>query len=98
MRLLLVAFFRRCLFVFYRRIEVEGVERIPAGRGVVFAVNHPNGLVDPLFVLAFAQRPVSFLAKAPLFRYPFIGWIARKLDCVPVYRKQDQKTSDAAPS
>jgi 1-acyl-sn-glycerol-3-phosphate acyltransferase len=66
-----------------------GLERIPDG-AVIFAVNHPNGLVDPLFVLCFAPRRVSFLAKAPLFHYPFIGWFARKLEGIPVYRKQDQ--------
>jgi 1-acyl-sn-glycerol-3-phosphate acyltransferase len=45
--------------------------------------------VDPLFLLCFAPRPVSFLAKAPLFGYPFIGWIVRAFDAIPVYRKQD---------
>ena len=57
---------------------------------MIFAVNHPNGLVDPLFVLCFAPRRVSFLAKAPLFRYPLIGWFVRRLDSIPVYRKQDE--------
>jgi 1-acyl-sn-glycerol-3-phosphate acyltransferase len=58
----------------------------------MFAVNHPNGLVDPLFVLCFAPRRVSFLAKAPLFRYPLIGWITRMFDSIPVYRKEDGVT------
>ncbi|HJQ38565.1 MAG TPA: lysophospholipid acyltransferase family protein [Thermoanaerobaculia bacterium] len=88
-RRLFTAFFRFCLRVFYKRIELVGLERVPDGP-VIFAVNHPNGLVDPLFVLCFAPRPVSFLAKAPLFHYFFIGWIARALDGIPVYRKQDE--------
>lgn len=83
------AFFRLCMRVFFRRIEVVGVEHIPADGAVIFAVNHPNGLVDPLFLLCFAPRPVSFLAKAPLFGYPIIGWFARTFDSIPVYRKQD---------
>src|SRR6185503_2482612 len=49
----------------------------------------PNGLVDPLFVLCFAPRRVSFLAKAPLFHYPVIGWLVRVMEGIPVYRKQD---------
>ena len=56
---------------------------------MIFAVNHPNGLIDPLFLLCFAPRPVSFLAKAPLFRMPLIGWFARGIDSIPVYRTQD---------
>jgi len=90
MRAVLVSLFRFFLRVFYRRIEVVGMENIRADRPVVFAVNHPNGLVDPLFVLCFAPRPVSFLAKAPLFHYFFIGWFVRMFDSIPVFRKQDE--------
>jgi glycerol-3-phosphate O-acyltransferase/dihydroxyacetone phosphate acyltransferase len=84
----ITAFFRLCVRIFFRRIELLGLERVPDGP-VVFAVNHPNGLVDPLFLLCFAPRPVSFLAKAPLLRYPVLGWLARAFDTIPVYRKQD---------
>lgn len=90
MRTLLTFFFRLALRIFYRRIDIVGAERIPAGRGIIFAINHPNGLVDPLFVLCFAPRPVAFLAKAPLFGYPIIGWLVRRFDSIPVYRKQDR--------
>jgi glycerol-3-phosphate O-acyltransferase/dihydroxyacetone phosphate acyltransferase len=90
-RRLITAFFRLCVRIFFRRIELLGMDRVPDGP-VVFAVNHPNGLVDPLFLLCFAPRPVSFLAKAPLLRYPVIGWLARAFDTIPVYRKQDNTT------
>ena len=56
----------------------------------MFVLNHPNGLVDPCFLLCFAPRPVSFLAKSPLFRTPVIGFFVRALDSIPVYRKQDE--------
>jgi glycerol-3-phosphate O-acyltransferase/dihydroxyacetone phosphate acyltransferase len=88
-RRIVSAFLRLALKIFYRRIELVGLERVPDGEAVVFAVNHPNGLVDPLFLLCFAPRPVSFLAKAPLFRYPIIGWFVRAFEGIPVYRKQD---------
>lgn len=96
MRRLLVRFFRFCVGLFYRRVEVAGVENIPRDAAVIFAVNHPNGLVDPLFVLSYAPRDVSFLAKAPLFRYPLIGWFVRAINSIPVYRKQDNTTGSNA--
>lgn len=74
--------------IFFRRIEIVGWEKVPS-RPVIFAVNHPNGLIDPLFLLCFTPRPVSFLAKAPLFTMPVIGWFTRGLDSIPVYRTQD---------
>ncbi|HET7712198.1 MAG TPA: 1-acyl-sn-glycerol-3-phosphate acyltransferase, partial [Thermoanaerobaculia bacterium] len=70
----------------------EGLEHVPSDRPVIFAVNHPNGLVDPLFILSFAPRPVSFLAKAPLLTMPVIGYFVRTLESIPVYRKQDNTT------
>jgi glycerol-3-phosphate O-acyltransferase/dihydroxyacetone phosphate acyltransferase len=73
---------------FFRRIEIVGFEKVPRGP-VIFAANHPNGLIDPLFLLCFVPRPVSFLAKAPLFKMPLIGWFARGIDSIPVYRAQD---------
>ena len=89
MRSVVSAILRFALKIFFRRIELVGLERVPEGEAVVFAVNHPNGLVDPLFLLCFAPRPVSFLAKAPLFRMPVIGWFVKAFETIPVYRRQD---------
>jgi len=89
MRRVITALLRLLARIFFRRIEIVGIENIPAGAPVIFAVNHPNGLIDPLFLLCFAPRRVSLLAKAPLFTMPVIGAIVRALDTIPVYRKQD---------
>lgn len=89
MRRFVAALFRLFANIFFRRIEMLGLDNVPASGAVVFAVNHPNGLVDPLFLICFAPRVVSFLAKAPLFGYPVIGWFVRAFDSIPVYRKQD---------
>ncbi len=85
---LLLFICRLALRIFFRRLEIVGRERVPAGK-VMFALNHPNGLVDPLFILCYAGRPVSFLAKAPLFTLPVIGYFVRSFRCLPVYRQQD---------
>jgi 1-acyl-sn-glycerol-3-phosphate acyltransferase len=89
-RALLRRLFRLLLAFFFRRIELVGTDNVPLRGGLIFAVNHPNGLVDPLFLLACLPRPVSFLAKAPLFRWPVISFFVRQLDSIPVYRAQDQ--------
>ncbi|MEO6259850.1 MAG: lysophospholipid acyltransferase family protein [Thermoanaerobaculia bacterium] len=79
--------------VFFRRVEVVGEERIPLAAPIIFAANHPNGLIDPLVVLCFAPRTISFLAKAPLFRMPFVGWLVRAFGSIPVYRRQDREAT-----
>jgi glycerol-3-phosphate O-acyltransferase/dihydroxyacetone phosphate acyltransferase len=86
---LICSILRFALRVFFRKIEVAGVEHVPRDKPVIFVLNHPNGLVDPVFMLCLSGRKVSFLAKEPLFRMPVIGFLVRALDALPVYRKQD---------
>ena len=89
-RRVIVALVRLALRIYFQRIEVTGVEHVPLDTPVIFVLNHPNALVDPVFLLCLAPRDVSFLAKAPLFRMPVIGYLVKQLDSLPVYRHQDE--------
>lgn len=89
-RRVIVALVRLALRIYFQRIEVTGIEHVPLDTPVIFVLNHPNALVDPVFLLCLAPRDVSFLAKAPLFRMPFIGYLVKELDSLPVYRHQDE--------
>jgi len=89
-RRVIVALLRLALRIYFQRIEVTGLEHVPAETPVIFVLNHPNALVDPVFLLCLAPRRVSFLAKAPLFRMPVIGYLVKALDSLPVYRRQDE--------
>jgi 1-acyl-sn-glycerol-3-phosphate acyltransferase len=89
-RRVIVALLRFAFRVYFRRVEVDGLENVPAKSPVIFVLNHPNALVDPAFLLCLAPRRVSFLAKAPLFKMPVIGFLVRALDSLPVYRRQDE--------
>jgi glycerol-3-phosphate O-acyltransferase / dihydroxyacetone phosphate acyltransferase len=89
-RRIIVAVVRLALRIYFQRIEVTGVEHVPLDTPVIFVLNHPNALVDPVFLLCLAPRDVSFLAKAPLFRMPIIGYLVKQLDSLPVYRHQDE--------
>ncbi|RKH64310.1 lysophospholipid acyltransferase family protein, partial [Corallococcus llansteffanensis] len=75
------------LRLFYR-LKVNAPAEQPSGP-VLFVGNHPNGLIDPALVFILTRRQVTFLAKAPLFKLPVIGWLLKGLDALPVYRKQD---------
>ncbi|HYN85893.1 MAG TPA: lysophospholipid acyltransferase family protein [Pyrinomonadaceae bacterium] len=89
-RRLITSILRFALRIFFRRVEVAGLERVPRRGALMFVLNHPNGLIDPSFLLCFAPRPVSFLAKSTLFKMPVIGWLVRAMDAIPVYRRQDE--------
>lgn len=89
MRALLTALCRFLLRIFFRRIEVVGRERVPDEGPVLYVLNHPNGLLDPLFILCLSPRPVTFLAKAPLFDTFLVKHFVRAFECLPVYRASD---------
>lgn len=88
-RRIIVALVRFAMRIYFRRVEVVGVEHVPMKTPVIFVLNHPNALVDPAFLLGLAPRRVSFLAKAPLFRMPVLSYFVRAVEAIPVYRRQD---------
>jgi glycerol-3-phosphate O-acyltransferase/dihydroxyacetone phosphate acyltransferase len=89
LRTAVIALLRLTLRIFFRRVELAGNEKVPPTGPLMFVLNHPNSLVDPVFLLCLAPRPVSFLAKAPLFKLPLVGWLVRAAGSIPVERRQD---------
>jgi 1-acyl-sn-glycerol-3-phosphate acyltransferase len=83
------ALIRLLLWLFYRRIDVVGRERIPASGGVIIAANHHNSVVDAMLIIVTVPRAVTVLANAPLFRHPLIGPPLRMLGAVPVHRRAE---------
>src|SRR5262249_40189364 len=81
------AIVRFALHLLYR-VRVHASPAEVAGP-VIYVSNHPNGLVDPALIFVITPRPVTFLAKAPLFQVPLLGQILKGLRALPVYRKQD---------
>ena len=75
--------------LYYPVRSVEGAERIPTGRPIVFVANHPNGLLDPLVLRVATGRPARFLAKSTLFGNPLSRLAMRAFDSIPVYRTRD---------
>ena len=86
---LIRAFVRALLAVFYRQLDVAGLEHVPAHGPLIVAANHQNGLIDPMLLLAALPRRLRPLAKAGLFRHPIIAPFLRLTRALPVHRRQD---------
>ena len=89
MRRVIETLCRLMLRIFFRRVDRVGVERVPLTGPLLIVANHPNGLMDPLVALGTSPRPVSFMAKEPLFRMPVVSAFVKGLDCLPIYRHKD---------
>ncbi len=63
--------------------KVEGVEHLRAlekeDKPFLLTSNHQSDM-DPILMVYFSERPISFVAKAETERMPFIGKIVRALD------------------
>ena len=53
------------------KIRHIGLERVPQTGPVVLAANHES-ILDPWFLGTVTKRPVHYLTKAELFRYPLL--------------------------
>jgi glycerol-3-phosphate O-acyltransferase / dihydroxyacetone phosphate acyltransferase len=83
------------LAVFYRRVDVAGLEHVPARGPLIVAANHQNGLIDPMLLIATLPRSLRPLAKSGLFRHPIIAPFLRLARALPVHRRQDAGTEMA---
>jgi len=75
--------------LYYRRLTVIGYEKIPAKTPVIFAPNHQNALMDALAVLFTTHRHAVFMARADIFKNPFIAKILNTFRILPIYRIRD---------
>lgn len=100
MRRLLLAFVRRLaealVRLYYPKRVVEGAERVPAGKPLVFLLNHPNGLLDPLVLRVATGRPARFLAKSTLFGNPLGRLGMDAFESIPIYRAKESGAAGAS--
>ena len=77
------------LFFYTKKITLKGSTNVPKKGAVLFAVNHPNGLLDPLYVTTTNRRQNHFLVRAASFKNPLIKKVLESLYLMPIYRIRD---------
>ena len=75
------------------RLEVQGREKVPPGRAVVFMPNHQSNVDGPAVFVCLP--PVLVLAKKEFFRLPVLGWAMRLQGFIPLDRKNRQRAIQA---
>jgi glycerol-3-phosphate O-acyltransferase / dihydroxyacetone phosphate acyltransferase len=80
-----VLFSAASLFYRFRKVGAD----IPQDGPLMVIANHPNALIDPIFITGVSKRRLRMMAKAPIFSMPILGSIARAMGCLPVHRAKD---------
>jgi 1-acyl-sn-glycerol-3-phosphate acyltransferase len=67
----------------YFGISFRGARHIPLTGPLVIASNHVS-YADPVLLSLPFRRPLFYMAMAPLFRNPPLGWFLRRVRAFPV--------------
>jgi len=73
------------LFELAMDLRVRGLEHVPLQGAVILAANHVTNF-DVFPLQLGLPRPIFFMAKAELFRFPLMDVLLRDLGAFPVYR------------
>ncbi len=67
------------------KIDVDGVDNVPAGEGVILAANH-RSFMDSIFLALASPKPVAFVAKAEYFDNRLTRWLFTATGQIPLRR------------
>jgi 1-acyl-sn-glycerol-3-phosphate acyltransferase len=77
----------RAIWPLVGRVEIEGLEHIPANGPFILIANHQSYL-DPILLQAVVRRPIHTMSKSTQFNEPVSGGIVKALKGFPVRRFQ----------
>jgi len=86
---LVVPLTRIMMWVYYRKIHLSNMDRIPQNKPVILGVNHPTGFSEPVILAMATGRPLYFLVRGDFFQKPIFRFLLRSLNMVPIYRRMD---------
>lgn len=75
-------------------VTVEGLEKLPAGRAVVFIANHQGEMDIPL-LFGYTGKPMAFVAKIELSKIPVLSAWMKMLQCTFIDRKSPRASVQA---
>lgn len=82
-------FCRLVVRVFYRNLEITGLDNIPEHSGLLLCANHVNALIDVVVLQASTHKSLRPLARSGLFLNPVLKPILSFIGAVPIYRRND---------
>ena len=75
--------------VFFRKIYYTGRNKIPKGKPIIFAVNHPTAFIDPVISGTYINPTVHFIVRGDIFNSKIVRAILSSLKMYPIFRFRD---------
>lgn len=77
---------RIAILIFFRKIYLSHLERIPRGKPVILASNHPTGFMEPCIMAVSMKQPLYYLVRGDFFVKSIYNFLLRSLKMIPIYR------------
>lgn len=84
------------VWAYFRRIDGDGLEHLPAKGALILASNHTNALVDPLVIQFVSPRRLTMTAKASLAGNAYVGFLLWAFDAIRFQRPAESGIRAAA--
>ena len=76
--------------VFFRKVYIYNMNKVPKGYSIIFAANHPTAFLDPIFPASFFRRfTLDFLLRGDVFTSKFFIALLRSVHTIPIFRFRD---------
>ena len=74
--------------LFFGRVEIVGLEKIPSGKPIIYSCNHQNAFMDALIIGAISPMRITSMTRSDVFNTP-LKWFMDALQMLPIYRMRD---------
>lgn len=74
--------------IYFSKVEIVGLEKIPRGKPCIFSPNHQNAFLDALLIGGLSPIKISYLTRSDVFDTP-LRWFLDALQMIPIYRIRD---------
>jgi 1-acyl-sn-glycerol-3-phosphate acyltransferase len=75
--------------IYYSKITILNVEKVPTNVPLLIAINHSNAFWDGVMIGLHTKQRVWFLARGDVFKKPIAAKILNAIGIAPIYRMQE---------
>ncbi len=80
---------RLAVWINFRKVYIEHAERIPPGKHVIYALNHPTAFLDPIILGTHISEPAFYMLRGDKFINGPVRWFLANIRNLPIYREGD---------
>ncbi|WP_439582170.1 1-acyl-sn-glycerol-3-phosphate acyltransferase [Dyadobacter bucti] len=77
---------RFALPIYLKKLCVANLDKLPVGKPLLLASNHPDSFFDAVVIGSVLQQPIHTLTRGDVFKKPSAAFWLRQIKLIPVFR------------